>query len=134
LLSTERCDLILMTAMHSPVHIEFSLPYLLDKTGISSRNAFRRLNAFENTLSMLTQAWRPRRLLIAPVDELRMARITRDRLLSWVDSADDCDARTLRRIVEYTRPEIIDEAIPELWVRLLIALPGSSTAVSAGRG
>src|SRR4051812_12599290 len=70
-----------------PVHLEFTLDYLIRRTGSSVAPAGRRLDDFERTIARLARSWRPDRP-IAPARELRMADETCDALMAWVEGSD----------------------------------------------
>ncbi len=67
-----------------PVHLEFTLHYLIQRSGASTPRADGRLDSFERAIARLASRWRPARP-IAPARELRMAEETREALLAWVE-------------------------------------------------
>lgn len=106
-----------------PVHLEFTLDYLIRRTGPSAEPAGRRLDDFERTLARLARSWRPDRP-IAPARELRMADETRDALVAWVegDQTTTHDA-AIERLGVYASGAVTDDSVPEGWVRLRLDAP-----------
>jgi hypothetical protein len=100
-----------------PVHLEFSLHYLIQRSGVSAPRADHRLNGFENAIAALARRWRPERPL-APARELRMAHETRDSLLAWVEADAAPTHHTLARLGVYASGAVTDDSVPEGWVRL----------------
>jgi hypothetical protein len=103
-----------------PVHLEFTLDYLIRRAGISVTPAGRRLDDFERTIARLARSWRPDRP-IAPARELRMADETRDALVAWVEGDDVSSA--IERLGVYASGAVSDESVPEGWVRLRLDTP-----------
>ena len=101
-----------------PVHLEFTLDFLIRRTGASAAPAGRRLEDFERTIARLARSWRPDRP-IAPARELRMADETCDALVAWVegDGADAPDV-PVERLGVYASGAVTDDSVPEGWVRL----------------
>jgi hypothetical protein len=101
-----------------PVHLEFTLDYLIRRTAATSAPAARRLDSFERTIARLARSWRPDRP-IAPARELRMADETCDALVAWVEEDDAVtpDA-ALERLGVYASGAVTDDSVPEGWVRL----------------
>src|SRR6476661_4208491 len=60
------------TALPMPVHLEFTLDYLIRRIDAAVSPAGRRLEDFERTIARLARSWRPDRP-ISPARELRMA-------------------------------------------------------------
>jgi hypothetical protein len=100
-----------------PVHLEFTLHYLMERAELSIPRANHRLDGFENTLAALARRWRPERPL-APARELRMADETREAFLDWVESEEPSQGHTLERLAVYASGAVTDESVPEGWVRL----------------
>jgi hypothetical protein len=101
-----------------PVHLEFPLHYLIQRSGVSTSRADHRLAGFENAIASLARRWRPERPL-SPARELRMADETRDALLAWVEESDATDRQpTLERLGVYASGAVSDDSVPEGWVRL----------------
>jgi hypothetical protein len=101
-----------------PVHLEFTLDYLIRRTGLSATPAGRRLDDFERTIARLARSWRPDHP-IAPARELRMADETRDAFVAWVegDETTTPDA-AIERLGVYASGAVSDDSVPEGWVRL----------------
>jgi hypothetical protein len=99
-----------------PVHLEFTLDYLIRRAGASVAPAGRRLDDFEQTIARLARSWRPDRP-IAPARELRMADETRDALVAWVEGDDDATP-AVERLGVYASGAVSDDSVPEGWVRL----------------
>ena len=100
-----------------PVHLEFTLHYLIQRSGASTPRADGRLDSFERAIARLASRWRPARP-IAPARELRMAEETREALLAWVEGGDASADRTLERLGVYASGAVTDDSVPEGWVRL----------------
>jgi hypothetical protein len=100
-----------------PVHLEFTLHYLIQRSDVSTPRADRRLDGFESAIARLASRWRPQRP-IAPARELRMADETREALLAWVEGGDPSAGRTLERLGVYASGAVTDDSVPEGWVRL----------------
>ena len=98
-----------------PVHLEFTLDYLIRRADASLTPGGRRLDDFERTIARLARSWRPDRP-IAPARELRMADETRDALVAWVEG-DDLTF-PLERLGVYASGAVSDDSVPEGWVRL----------------
>lgn len=103
--------------LHMPVHLEFTLHFLIQRCGTAASHADRRLEGFERTIVALARSWRPDRP-IAPARELRMADETRDAFLAWVEGDDASKGRTLERLGVYASGAVTDDSVPEGWVRL----------------
>jgi hypothetical protein len=101
-----------------PVHLEFTLDYLIRRTSATAAPAARRLDSFEHTIARLARSWRPDRP-IAPARELRMADETCDALVAWMEG-DDLAApdAALERLGVYASGAVTDDSVPEGWVRL----------------
>src|SRR5829696_697736 len=104
-----------------PVHVEFTLHYLIERAGCTAAQPDRRLDCFERTIAALARQWRGERP-IAPARELRMADETRDALLAWVegDGADAGTGRVVERLGVYASGAVTDDSVPEGWVRLTL--------------
>lgn len=102
-----------------PVHVEFTLNYLIQRVGAPSAHAAQRLDVFERTIARLASTWRPARP-IAPARELRMADETREALLAWVQAEAEGQGRTLERLGVYYSGAVTDDSVPEGWVRLMV--------------
>jgi hypothetical protein len=100
-----------------PVHLEFTLHYLIERAEITTPRAEHRLDDFEGTIAALARRWRPERPL-APARELRMADETREAFLEWVESEDPSQGHTLERLAVYASGAVTDDTVPEGWVRL----------------
>lgn len=106
-----------------PVHLEFSLLYLIQRSGASAPRADQRLNGFEHAIATLARRWRPERPL-SPARELRMADETRDALLAWVEGTGAGEkSHTLERLGVYASGAVTDDSVPEGWVRLNLGRP-----------
>jgi hypothetical protein len=103
-----------------PVHLEFTLDYLIRRTGSSVEPAGRRLDDFERTIARLARSWRPDRP-IAPARELRMADETCGAFMAWVEGSDASAAiagSAIERLGVYASGAVTDDSVPEGWVRL----------------
>jgi hypothetical protein len=101
-----------------PVHLEFTLHFLIQRAGAAVPAADERLDGFERIIARLASQWRAARP-IAPARELRMADETRDALLAWVEGdAAAGTGRTLERLGVYASGAVTDDSVPEGWVRL----------------
>jgi hypothetical protein len=100
-----------------PVHLEFTLHYLIQSAGIVSPAADGRLDGFERIIARLASRWRPAHP-IAPARELRMADETREAFLAWVEGDAAGSGRTLERLGVYASGAVTDDSVPEGWVRL----------------
>jgi hypothetical protein len=100
-----------------PVHLEFTLDYLIQRSGAAAAEAGHRLDGFERTIAALAGRWRPQRP-IAPARELRMADETRDALLAWVEADAARGGHTLERLGVYASGAVTDDSVPEGWVRI----------------
>jgi hypothetical protein len=100
-----------------PVHLEFTLHFLIQHAGDAVPAADRRLDGFERTIARLARSWRPDRP-IAPARELRMADETRDALMAWVEADDASTGGTPERLGVYASGAVTDDSVPEGWVRL----------------
>ena len=102
-----------------PVHLEFTLDYLIRRIDAAVTPAGRRLEDFERTIARLARSWRPDRP-IAPARELRMADETRDALLAWVEGEGDGASlgAAVERLGVYASGAVTDDSVPEGWVRL----------------
>jgi len=100
-----------------PVHLEFTLHFLIQHAGGFAPRADSRLDGFERTIARLASRWRPQRP-IAPARELRMADETRDAFLAWVEGDDERADRPLERLGVYASGAVTDASVPEGWVRL----------------
>lgn len=100
-----------------PVHLEFTLDYLLRRCDAAPSLPDRRLDGFERTIARLARSWRPDRP-IAPARELRMADETREALLAWVEGDDAPRGQTVERLGVYASGAVTDDSVPEGWVRL----------------
>lgn len=105
-----------------PVHVEFTLHYLIQRAGVTTTHATHRLDRFEDTIARLSRSWRPARP-IAPARELRMADETREALLAWVEAETAGQGRTLERLGVYASGAVTDDSVPEGWVRLRLDAP-----------
>lgn len=103
-----------------PVHLEFTLDYLIRRSGVAAPLAAGRLDGFERTIARLARSWRPDRP-IAPARELRMADETREALLAWVDGDTVDSNRPLERLGVYACGAVTDDSVPEGWVRLTLS-------------
>jgi hypothetical protein len=108
-----------------PVHLEFTLRFLIQRAGAAVPAADWRLDGFERIIARLASRWRPARP-IAPARELRMADETRDALLAWVEGDATGAGRALERLGVYASGAVTDDSVPEGWVRL--RLDGTSRA------
>jgi hypothetical protein len=99
-----------------PVHLEFTLDYLIRRSGDAMPLPDRRLDGFERAIVALARNWRPDRP-IAPARELRMADETRAALLAWVEDGAS-SRRTIERLGVYASGALTDDSVPEGWVRL----------------
>jgi hypothetical protein len=108
-----------------PVHLEFTLHFLIQRAGAVPPAADGRLDGFERIIARLASRWRPARP-IAPARELRMADETRDALLAWVEGDAAGAGRTIERLGVYASGAVTDDSVPEGWVRL--RLDGTSRA------
>ena len=100
-----------------PVHLEFTLHFLIQRAGAGAAAPDGRLDGFERTIARLASQWRPARP-IAPARELRMADETRDALLAWVEDEAPGSGRSLERLGVYASGAVTDDSVPEGWVRL----------------
>ncbi|NUO38978.1 MAG: hypothetical protein HOQ17_08580 [Gemmatimonadaceae bacterium] len=101
-----------------PVHVEFTLNYLIQRAGAGAEPAGRRLDDFERTIARLARSWRPDRP-IAPARELRMADETRDAFVAWVEGTGaDTPTSAVERLGVYASGAVTDDSVPEGWVRL----------------
>jgi hypothetical protein len=100
-----------------PVHLEFTLHYLIQRSGVASPGAGSRLDGFEKTIARLASRWRTPRP-IAPARELRMADETCDKLLAWFEGDDSVTGHSLERLGVYASGVVTDASVPEGWVRL----------------
>jgi hypothetical protein len=101
-----------------PVHLEFTLDYLIRRIGASAAPAGPRLDSFEHTIARLARSWRPDRP-IAPARELRMADETCDALVAWVEGDDATTPDgAIERLGVYASGAVTDDSVPEGWVRL----------------
>jgi hypothetical protein len=105
-----------------PVHVEFTLHYLIERAGATTAHATHRLDQFEDTIARLSRSWRPAHP-IAPARELRMADETREALLAWVEAEHAGQGRTLERLGVYASGAVTDDSVPEGWVRLRLEAP-----------
>jgi hypothetical protein len=105
-----------------PVHVEFTLHYLIQRAGATTAQATHRLDQFEDAIARLSRSWRPSRP-IAPARELRMADETREALLAWVEAEHAGQGRTLERLGVYASGAVTDDSVPEGWVRLRLDTP-----------
>ena len=103
-----------------PVHLEFTLDYLIQRSGAGTPVADGRLEGFERTIARLARSWRPDRP-IAPARELRMADETREALLAWVEGDTGGSGHTLERLGVYACGAVTDDSVPEGWVRLTLS-------------
>jgi hypothetical protein len=108
-----------------PVHLEFPLHYLIQRSGVTTSPADHRLDGFENAIAALARRWRPERPL-SPARELRMADETREALMAWVEGSAVTDRHhMLERLGVYASGAVTDDSVPEGWVRInLDARPG----------
>jgi hypothetical protein len=106
-----------------PVHLEFTLSYLIQRSDASAPLPGRRLDGFERTIARLARSWRPDRP-IAPARELRMADETRDALMAWVEGDDVGANPTIERLGVYASGAVTDDSVPEGWVRLRLDAAG----------
>jgi hypothetical protein len=104
-----------------PVHVEFTLHYLIQRAG-GVMPADQRLEQFESVIARLARSWRPARPL-SPARELRMADETRERLLAWVEADEAGQGSTLERLGVYASGAVTDDSVPEGWVRLRLDAP-----------
>jgi hypothetical protein len=105
-----------------PVHVEFTLRYLIQRVGASITPPDQRLDRFENVIARLSASWRPARP-ISPARELRMADETREKLLAWVEADDAGQGHTLERLGVYASGAVTDDSVPEGWVRVRLDAP-----------
>jgi hypothetical protein len=105
-----------------PVHLEFTLDYLIQRTGASVAPAGRRLDDFERTIARLARSWRPDRP-IAPARELRMADETCDAFVAWVEGDGVSTDTPIERLGVYASGAVTDDSVPEGWVRLRLDTP-----------
>jgi hypothetical protein len=103
-----------------PAHVEFSLLYLIQRSGDSLPRADNRLSGFENAIATLASRWRPARPL-SPARELRMADETREALLAWVEDGGATAGHTIERLGVYASGAVTDDSVPEGWVRLQLS-------------
>lgn len=103
----------------TPVHIEFALAHVIAHSRIQTASAIRRLNGFENTLAALSVEWRVWRPII-PSKEIRMSRVTNASVVAWVTANQESLEETETRLVAYLDASLMDETVPEGWVRLLL--------------
>jgi len=92
---------------------------LIEASGIQAAIAKLRLNGLENTITTLARAWRPR-LPIAPARELRMSAATRGQWLEWIEVDTTYDPHTIARLAVYASGAVVDDRVPEGWVRLVL--------------
>ncbi len=100
-----------------PVHLEFTLHFLIQRAGAVAPAADERLDGFERIIARLASRWRPARP-IAPARELRMTDETREALLAWVEADLAGTGRTVERLGVYASGAVTDDSVPEGWVRL----------------
>ena len=114
------CDdpdhLLQMPTDRPPRFIEVRLSWLLAKSGITQPRPDRRLSAVENLLSALAQRWGGSMLLV-PEREVQMAEGTRDELLSWVEASEEANDHTRTRIAIYASGALIEDSVPDGWIR-----------------
>jgi hypothetical protein len=104
----------------NPLYVEFDLTYVIARSQVVQPRADRRINAVENTLSLLTRPWRPP-LPIAPADDLRMSSETAEMLIRWVMADDARPAHLPERLEKYTGGAVTDPAVPSGWIRVRLA-------------
>jgi hypothetical protein len=114
------------------LYVDFALPFVLAQYPLRYAPAHRRLNAIENILALLSRPWRPGAPVIRHAAELRLSAATRDALLQWV-RADEPDGGLARsRLLVYQSPALIDDAVPDGWLRLLLSPRDTNDEVSHG--
>jgi lipase chaperone LimK len=113
-----------------PVHVEFTLHYLIQRAGVSTPHATHRLDRFEDAIARLSRSWRPARP-IAPARELRMADETREALIAWVEAETAEQGRNLERLGVYASGAVTDDSVPEGWVRLRLDAPAARDSLSS---
>ena len=109
-------------ALPMPVHVEFTLHYLIQRAGAAVSPAVERLDQFESLIARLARSWRPARPL-APARELRMTDDTRERLLAWFEANEGGQGHTIERLGVYASGAVTDDSVPEGWVRLRLDSP-----------
>lgn len=103
----------------APSFLDVRLDWLIAQSGIEHGDAFRRLNAIENQLANLASQWRAWRP-IDPAREVRMCEATRDQLVMWIGEVASDSIHVLERLVIYHSKAVLDNAVPEGWVRLVL--------------
>ncbi len=111
-----------------PVFVEIRLAFLIEGSGITRPRADRRLNAIENQIAGMTRAWRDG-WVIHPKSEIRMASITHDAMVRWVESSECTTGRARESLAAYSDPLARDEAVALGWIRILLK-PVSSPSKS----
>ena len=101
-----------------PAHIEFDLPFLIERCGVTVPLAERRLNGLENVMTMLAKQWREIHP-IAPARELRMSPATLNAYVRWVLGGEPANGNAAVSLDAYGR--VVDVTVPEGWVRLLLS-------------
>jgi hypothetical protein len=107
------------TLPRTPLHVEFSLPFLIEASGIGARVARLRLNGLENTIAVLARAWRPP-LPISPARELRMSCRTRGEWLRWIEVDETYDPHVIARLAVYASGALVDDHVPDGWIRVML--------------
>ena len=105
------------------VHIEVRLDWLIRFARLKKAGAHRRLNAVENLVSALTRPWREGLTLIAD-REIRLSAQTARALAEWVECRGAPAARDAERLLAITTGDVVDEAVPGGWIRVLLERMG----------
>lgn len=103
------------------LHVDFDLPFLIERCGVRQPRPDRRLNGIENTLAALSRQWRPWDRGLDPVTELRVSTATCDALLQWVQAEERSGGRARARLAAYHSPPVIDDTVPDGWLRVLLS-------------
>lgn len=106
-----------MTALH----VDVDLPFLIERCGVRQPRADSRLNAIENTLAALIHTWRNWDRPFDPATELRASAPTCHALLQWIRAEEKDGGRARRRLVAYESPFVVDAAVPDGWLRVLLS-------------
>jgi hypothetical protein len=102
-----------------------ALEWLVVRCGITQPRADRRLNTIEISLAALARRWRAP-VAIVPTRELRMAGITCEGLLPWVEGEACAESDAVNRLATYVSGALIDETVPVGWMRLYLGCaPGA---------
>lgn len=99
-------------------YAEFSLPFVIARTGSAAASAGARLDALEGTLAALTRRWHSRASL-SPARDIRVAPETLDTLMRWVEGAGP-EVAALGRLGVYHSGAVTDAAVPHGWIRVYL--------------